>query len=242
VHYCCTAPVIAGVIIALTRAMPHARHVALCSELQEKVGTLEKERGQLLYQQMYPQPAAGYVSQHQQQQQVQMHPPGPSLACSIPVALAPAMQAGGVMLPPSVQAQQQPLLQPQQQTALPQQQQEQQQQQQQLLPSQTVHAKQETCLNNPQQPPVLSSSSAGATPATAAATAAHLHAQHAAALQLQHAAAAAAAASQVPFLQGKPIMAVQPSGMPMPVPYWPSMLPANMMDSTQDSLLRPPAA
>jgi hypothetical protein len=26
------------------------------------------------------------------------------------------------------------------------------------------------------------------------------------------------------------------------VPYWPSMMPQSMLDSTQDSLLRPPAA
>jgi hypothetical protein len=39
----------------------------------------------------------------------------------------------------------------------------------------------------------------------------------------------------------KPMMA-PPMAQGLMVPYWPSMMPQSMLDSTQDSLLRPPAA
>jgi hypothetical protein len=53
----------------------------------------------------------------------------------------------------------------------------------------------------------------------------------------------AAAAGSIPaHMACKPMMAPPlPQGGLM-VPYWPSMMPQSMLDSTQDSLLRPPAA
>jgi hypothetical protein len=50
-----------------------------------------------------------------------------------------------------------------------------------------------------------------------------------------------------PHQQHQQMIACKPMVLPamaqgMVLPYWPSMMPQSMLDSTQDSLLRPPAA
>uniref|UniRef100_A0A383VV66 BHLH domain-containing protein n=1 Tax=Tetradesmus obliquus TaxID=3088 RepID=A0A383VV66_TETOB len=190
--------------------------------LEEKVGQLEKERAQMLYQMyqfsgsqmMQPGAAAGMM------QQAVMMPgmaPMQQPAMQVMQPMQQMMQPAGAAGCSSMAAQQ-----PQQQLAPMQQQPQmgmvmaapgdlQRQQSQQLLqqPDQQQGQQVQQVQDMQQQLPVMQQQQ-----------------------QLQQ--------QQQPLLQGKALMTMP--GAAMPMPYWQSMMPPSMLDSTQDSLLRPPAA
>eukprot|EP00879_Flechtneria_rotunda_P002063 GHRR01002242.1.p1 GENE.GHRR01002242.1~~GHRR01002242.1.p1 ORF type:complete len:373 (+),score=165.97 GHRR01002242.1:543-1661(+) len=204
--------------------------------LEEKVGQLEKERAQMLYQMyqfsgsqiMQPPAAAGAAAAGPSMMTPMLMPSLPPAPLQQQVMQQPAL---GQMLQPSASAAGvRPL--PQRQLSVL---------QQQLgaagpSSSSTFDAQQHLSLQLTQQ---LSEQSDDPQQQ------AHHQQQFVDALnqqgstsnqpqQLQH------QQQQQQFTAGKPVMPAAPSGVPLP--YWQTMMPPSMLDSIQDSLLRPPAA
>ncbi|KAF8057146.1 ISA1 [Scenedesmus sp. PABB004] len=176
--------------------------------LEEKVGHLEKERAQSMYQ-MYQ-----FSGQMMQGGAPGMQAGGGAMGCGPPMgAMAmPGMVQPGMALPGQL-----------------------------LLPggdAAAAAAAQQALPALPAAPEQQQQRQQAGDAGAAAAAAAAAQQDAAAAAQL-----AAGGHAAAPFLQGKSLMGMSPGGgAGAPMPCWQSMMPPQMLDSMQDSLLRPPAA